>query len=475
MSRSAKLVIIGAGTAGLTALSEARRHTDDVLLINDGPYGTTCARVGCMPSKALLAVAHGYAARTFLAQAGIDGTAGLSVDLPAVMQHVRKLRDRFVMGPIELAESLGDRSIQGRPRFLDPTTLEVNGERIHTEKTIIATGTRPLLPEGWEAFGERILTSDSIFEQRDPGPRGAVIGLGAIGVELGQALAQLGLAVHAFGIVDQIAAVTDPAVNRALLTALRKHMKITSGQEVRLQRASGDSIRVLAGEQSVEVDWVLAAVGRRPNVEGLGLERLGVALDERGIPVYDRCTLQLGSLPIYIAGDVSGIRPLMHEAADEGRIAAYHALAGHRELVGRRVPLGIVFTEPNIALAGLRYADLDPQRHIVGTADFGRQPRALMSARNEGVLRLYVDGATGCLVGAEAAVPDGEHLGHLLAWAIQQRSTVDQLLQMPLYHPTVEEGLRPALQSARKQLGARRQQPDIPLCHEAADWALGAD
>lgn len=475
MVRSVKLAIIGAGTAGLTALSEARRHTDDVLLINDGSYGTTCARVGCMPSKALLAVAHGYARRRFLQDAGVDGTERLAVDRVAVMEHVRRLRDRFVQGPIKLAHSLGERSIRGRPRFVDPQTLELNGQRIHAEKTIIATGTRPILPDAWKRLGDRVLTSDTVFEQRDLGRRGAVIGLGPLGVELGQALARLGCEVYGFGRSERVAGLTDPEVNREMLALLGEEMRIATGREVELLPADSDSLRVRAGGEEVEVDWAIAAIGRRPNIEGLGLEALGVEFNERQVPLFDPSTLQIGTLPLYIAGDVSGLRPLMHEAADSGRIAAYHALIGHKELIGRRAPLRVVFTEPNVASVGLQYTELDDERHLRATADFSQQPRALMTAQNRGMLSLYVESATGRLAGAEMAVPDAEHLAHLFAFAIQQQTTVEDLLQMPFYHPTTVEGLRPALQSARKQLGSRRIQPDIPLCHEAADWALGGD
>src|SRR5690606_26294170 len=147
MTRRVRIAILGAGTAGLTALKEAQRYTDDVLLINHGPYGTTCARVGCMPSKALIEVAHGYARNEWLGKVGIGGTAGLEADLSAVMAHVRELRDRFTAGSIRIAEDLGERSIHGKPRFLDAHTLEVNGETIHADTVVIATGTRPIVPE----------------------------------------------------------------------------------------------------------------------------------------------------------------------------------------------------------------------------------------------------------------------------------------------------------------------------------------
>ncbi len=472
MSRKVRIVILGAGTAGLTALKEAQRYTDDVLLINDGPYGTTCARVGCMPSKALVEVAHAYARRDWLATAGIGGTEGVKVDLAAVMAHVRRLRDRFTTGAIRLSESLGERSIHGRPRFLDPQTLEINGERIHADTVIIATGTRPIVPKPWRAVGERLVTSDEVFDLVAPGRKVGVIGLGPIGAELGQAFAQLGCEVHAFTQESTIAALSDPAVNASLLDVLGKQMSITTGATAEV-RLDNDGVVLDDGTDPVTVDWVLASLGRRPNIEGLGLDTLGVEMDDRGVPVYDQATLRLGDLPIYLAGDVNGLRPLMHEAADEGRIAAHHALQPEADCLARRVPMGIVFTEPGAGRVGLAHHELPASGVVIGRSDFSRQARALMAGRNAGLLHLYADDREGRILGAELVAPDAEHLLHLLGWSIQQGLTVNQMLQMPLYHPTVEEGLRGALQEVRRELGQTRDQPDLPLCREAVDWALG--
>ncbi|MBB3190350.1 dihydrolipoyl dehydrogenase [Halomonas cerina] len=472
MMRHAKLVILGAGTAGLTALKEAQRYTDDVLLINAGPYGTTCARVGCMPSKALLEVAHAYGRRDWLAASGMQGGDTLRMDLSAVMAHVRALRDRFVAGPIGTADALGERSLQGQPRFIDPTTLEVNGERIRAEAVIIATGTRPIVPDAWQSLGERIVTSDDVFELQSPGRRLGVVGLGPIGVELGQAFAQLGCEVHGFTRGPRVAGLSDPEVNASLLEALRRQMTVTTEAEVTLHR-SDKGVVMQGGGQEVEVDWVLASLGRRPNVEGLGLENLGVELDGRGVPRFDAATLRIGDLPVFMAGDVDGLRPLMHEAADAGRIAAYHALHPDAECLARRTPQGIVFTEPGAGHAGLTRAELPESGVVTGSADFTQQARALMAGRNAGRLQLYADESDGRLLGAELVAPDAEHLLHLLAWSIQQNLNVDQLLEMTFYHPTVEEGVRGALQAVRHELGKRRTQPDLPLCHEPADWALG--
>ncbi|MEO8810740.1 MAG: dihydrolipoyl dehydrogenase [Rhodanobacter sp.] len=472
MTRRARIVILGAGTAGLTALKEARRHTDDVLLINDGPYGTTCARVGCMPSKALLEVAHAYARRDWLAGAGITGTADLAVDLAAVMAHVRGLRDRFVAGPIELAESLGERSIRGRPRFLDPQTLEVNGERIHADAVVIATGTHPIVPDDWRALGERVVTSDGVFELVSPGRRIGVVGLGPVGVELSQAFAQLGCDVHAFTQKTTVAALTDPAVNTSLLEVLRRQMSVSTDTtvEARPERAG---VVLDDGTNPVVVDWVLASLGRRPNIEGLGLDTLGAPLDKRGVPAFDPATLRIGNLPIYIAGDVNKLHPLLHEAVDDGRIAAYHALQPDAACLARRTPLSMVFTEPGAGRVGLSFSELPDSGIVTGAADFSRQGRAVTAGRNAGLMHLYASTADGRVVGAEVVAPDAEHLLHLLAWAVQQCLTVNQILQMPFYHPTLEEGLRSALQSARRALSERSPQPDLPLCREAVDWALG--
>ena len=471
MTRQAKVVILGAGTAGMTALKEVQRYTDDVLLINAGPYGTTCARVGCMPSKALLEVAHAYGRRDWLAASGIRGTDTLEADLASVMAHVRKLRDGFVAGPISTAEALGERSIHGQPRFLDATTLEVNGERIKAEAVIIATGTRPNLPEAWRSFGDRVVTSDEVFELKSPGRRVGVVGLGPMGVELGQAFAQLGCEVHAFTRGESVAGLHDPDVNQSLIDVLEGQMSVNTGADVTLRKGSYGVV-MQGGGQEVEVDWVLASLGRRPNVEGLGLENLGVALDKRGVPAFDAKTLRIGELPVFIAGDVDGLRPLLHEAADAGRIAAYHALHPNAECLARRTPQGIVFTEPGAGYAGLIGAKLPSSGVVTGSVDFTRQGRAVTAGRNAGRLTLYADERDGRLLGAEMVAPDAEHLLHLLAWSIQQQLNVDQLLEMPFYHPTVEEGLRSALQGVRRELGKRRTQPDLPLCHEPANAAL---
>lgn len=306
-------------------------------------------------------------------------------------------------------------------------------------------------------------------------PRVAVVGLGAVGAELGQALAQLGLRVSGFTRAKTVAGLSDPRISQALIRSLRADMQVYTGTEVQLEPGDYNAVRVLAGERAMDVDWVLASLGRRPNLEGLGLENLDVELGQDGMPVFDAATRRVGKHPIYIAGDVNGERPVLHEAADDGRIAAYFALHPEAQCLTRRAALGIVFTEPNAARVGQSYATLETEQFVVGEADFSQQARALMAGRNAGCLRVYVSAPDARLLGAEMAVPEGEHLAHLLAWVIQQGLSVDDVLQLPFYHPVVEEGLRSALQAARRELGRHRRTPDLPLCEEPPDWALGGN
>lgn len=448
MTRSVDLAIIGAGTAGLSALKEAGRHTANTVMIDPGPLGTTCARVGCMPSKALLHAARDVAAASAAARRGHLVGDPPTVDVSAVLAHVRGLRDRFASVPARRTEALGERYVAGQPRFLDAETLEVNGERIRARRTIVATGTRPVVPPSWNSVADRVLTSDTLFEQASLAPRIAVIGLGPIGLELGQALGMLGINVDAFGHGGRLAGLQREESNRALHRALDAHMAIHTNSPVELEPAEG-GVRVRWNDQAVVVDQVLAAIGRRPNVEGLALESLGVPLSPRGLPSIDPETLQVADTPVYFAGDVHGLRPLMHEAADEGAIAARHALQDTGDMA-RRTPLAIVFTEPGVARAGMLGSE-PPPGAVSASFDLSRQGRALLMNRPDGVMHVDAD-SQGRLLGAELVAPEAEHLGHELAWLIQQNVTVNEALQLPFYHPVLEEGLRSVFQALRRQL-----------------------
>lgn len=459
-SLTVDVAVIGAGTAGLAAYRAARARGAHAVIIESGPHGTTCARVGCMPSKLLIAAAEASHAIDAAPGFGVHVDGAKRVDGREVMDRVRRERDRFVGFVIEGVERIpaADR-VEGHARFVDRHTLEVDGHtRITARAVVIATGSRPAVPAMLAAAGDRLVVNDDVFSWETLPRSVAVFGPGVIGLELGQALSRLGVRVVVLGRGGRVGPLTDPVVRGAFLEAIsdglyvdpdahvKRVARITEGVEVEYTRLDG-TVRVES------FDWLLAATGRRPNVDGLGLESLGLELDANGVPAFDPATLRVGDTNLFIAGDAANFIPLLHEAADEGRIAGDNAARlpdvapGHR-----RMPLAIVFTDPQVAIVGGGFERLAPGTFEAGEVSFADQGRSRVMRRNRGHLRVYADRATGRFLGAEMAGPAAEHIGHLLAWAAANRMTVASMLEMPFYHPVVEEGLRTALRDLDAKL-----------------------
>ncbi len=462
--KSVDVAIIGAGSAGLYTLGQVRPSGKSFVLINGGHLGTTCARVGCMPSKALIQAADDFHRRNILSRYGVEGYDELELDDEDTLEHVRDLRDTFVERVLSnstdrLPEEL---FIEGYAKFIDPHTLEVEGQRIRAGKIIIATGSRPIIPKPWEVFGERIVTTDSVFEMEGLPQSMAVIGLGVIGLEIGQSLARLGVDVTGFDQLQTIGALDDEAVAKVAIEAIGRDFPLHLGQTAEITEEGG-RLRVTAGEQSVRVDKVLASLGRRPNLDNLAIENAGIELDERGIPVYDHNTMQLGDSHIFIAGDVNGDRPLLHEAGDEGRIAGFNTVNDRVTAFKRKPTLSINFCDPNICHVGSRFSELDPETSAIGEVRFAPVGRAMIMGKNRGIIRVYGDKQSGRLLGAEMACVKGENLAHLLAWAIQNGQTVGELLRMPFYHPVIEEALQAALYDLYSKVEQKNEGPITEL------------
>ena len=460
MERNVDVAIIGAGTAGLSAMSQVRQAKKDFVLINGGELGTTCARVGCMPSKALIQVAHDLHRREIFEREGIEGGADLSVNLPDALEHVRDLRDILVDRVLaNSTDQMGETFIDGYARFVDPGILQVGQEIIHAKSIVIASGTRPLVPDEWVDFGEHIITSDTIFEMEDLPQSIAVVGLGIIGLEIGQALSHLGVSVTGVDQLETIAGLNDPSASQSAIELMTRTFPVWLGHHARLT-SEGSQIRVSAGEHSVVVDKVLAAMGRRSNVDWLSIENAGVDLNEAGLPVFDSNTMQCGESRVFIAGDITASNPVLHEATDEGRIAGYNAARQNSTAFKRKTPFAITFTSPNICTIGAAFKSLDPGTIEIGEMRLGPVGRALIMGVNRGIIRIYVDKSTGILKGATLVAARGENLAHLLAWCIDERMTVLQLLRKPFYHPTMEEALQGALRDVLSRLDL--QKTDVP-------------
>jgi len=469
-ARTVDVAVIGAGTAGLSAYRAAVTAGATAVIVEGGTYGTTCARVGCMPSKLLIAAAEAAHHAEKAAPFGVHAT--VRVDGRGVMDRIRKERDRFVGFVVESVEQIPDADrLRGRARFVGPGRLEIEpgdgSERLEVtaRSVVVATGSSPWVPPVFRGAKDRLVVNDDVFEWETLPGSVAVFGAGVIGLELGQALARLGVRVRLFGRSGTVGPLTDPGVRDAALLAFAEDLSIDTDAKVHAVERTDEGVSVSfdlpGGETARETfDYVLVAAGRRPNLS-LGLEEAGARFADDGKPIVDRDTLLAATLDpqhgLFIAGDASDDVPLLHEAADEGRIAGENAARFPDVAPGlRRSLLAVTFTEPQLAVVGASHRALRRTREegdlVVGEVSFQNQGRSRVMLQNRGRLHVYADPRTGRFLGAEMAGPRAENIGHLLAWAHQQSLTIDQMLAMPFYHPVVEEGLRTALRDASAKL-----------------------
>ena len=467
--KSYDVLIIGAGTAGLSARKVVSKYTQNYVVVDDGILGTTCARVGCMPSKAFIQIANDFHRRNSFQELGIAGAESLKIDSEKVMTHTRKLRDRFVKSVLGGMDEWKEKHfISRRARFVDNHTVDLGGEKIKAEKIIIATGSSPIIPTPWQEFSDFFIDTNSFFELPQLPQSVGVIGLGVIGTELGQALHRLGVEVIGISQGRAIAGLSDPKLIEYTSDKLAQEMNLDFSGVQKLS-SKDQKLMIQTAEKKYLVEKAVISVGRKPNLSNLGLENLALDLDVRGIPYFNEKSCQLRDADnIFIAGDVDGSKAILHESADDGAIAGYNACHEKIEEFKRRTWLGITFSSPNIATVGKRYSDLIREKvnFEYGEVSFEGQGRSIVMLSEKGHLRVYGDKKTNRLLGAELFAPSGEHIAHSLAWVISQKMTVGEVLRLPFYHPVVEEGLRTALRDLAKKLPEKRSALEVAVCQE---------
>jgi dihydrolipoamide dehydrogenase len=507
MNRRVEVAVIGAGHAGLNAIAEVRRTTPHAVLIAGGGPGSTWARTGRGPTEVAQRLAAHCARRPSFGHRGgvvpkstrINGgnsdgaTGGLRAD-PAVPTPIARWNDDpdddwddGLMTDTRAIDSLiselrrSGALIEDYARFIGPTVLRAGGETIEAGAVVIAAGARSRIPaQWWERLGERILTLDSLFALQQLPASVAVLGLGPIGLELGQALRRLGVRVIGVMSSGSIADLPDPVINQAALDALGREFPLWIGADGVLE-AQGDpdggQVLVSAGPNRAVVDRVLVADGRHPNLEGLNLVQTGCTLDRRGVPVHHPATLRIGRLPIYIAGMAGGGDVTLYGAAEQGRVAGYNAC--HRtpiELV-THTPRNVVWCEPNIAWVGPGWPLLDHAHLVVGQVRFGPLgpdrigglSGGLMTdptggpaeEQGSGLLRVYADRRDGRILGGAMLGPGSEQLSHLLAWGVQQGLVVQELLAIPGGQVPIAQALRDALHELARRIRPVPSNPSV--------------
>ena len=459
--RKVDVAVIGAGSAGLPAYRAARMHTEKVVLIEGGVYGTTCARVGCMPSKLLIAAAEAAHSIETASKFGVYSSKP-TINGHDVMKRVRSERDRFVGFVLESVENIDqNHHFRGHAQFIDNHTIQVEDKIIEAKSVVISTGSSPKLMSMFNGLGDRLVVNDDIFDWDTLPESVAVFGPGVIGLELGQALHRLGVRIRIFGLSGSLKPLSDMGIKSYAENLFKDEFPLDTkanilGLELENEQVKISFVDPKNGEEKEELfDFLLAATGRSPNVNDLGLENTKLELDSLGVPLYNSSTMQCGNSSIFIAGDVNNDLPILHEAADEGKIAGDNAARFPDIKSGlRRSPVTVVFCDPQIAIVGESWSELEGNENVVtGKVSFEGQGRSRIILKNKGLMHVYADQNSGLFLGSEFIGPHAEHLAHLMSWAHQQNMTIQQMLEMPFYHPVIEEGLRTALKDAESKLG----------------------
>jgi len=442
MIRRYDLVVIGGGTAGLVAAVIAAGVGARVILIERERTGGDCLWTGCVPSKSLLAAADlAHRMRT----AGAVGLAPVEprIDFARVMAHVDAARR--TIEPHDSPERLrrdGVEVVHGEARFVAPGRVEVEARVISYRAALIATGSRPLVPavEGLAEAGP--LTSETLWDLRELPRRLVVMGGGPIGCELGQAFARLGSDVTLIEQEDRLLGKEEPEASRLVAERLDgEGVRVLTGAGVARIEGGTALVAGAGDEEPVAFDQVIAATGRRPDTDDLGLEAVGVALDEKGAVRVDERLRTTGE-HVFAAGDVTGALPFTHVAAYHARVAAVNALFLTRRKADHRAVPWVTFTDPEVARVGLteaaargRYGD----GTVVATHDYAELDRAITAGRPYGFAKLVGD-HRGRLVGATVAAPAaGEAIAELAA-TVRRRGKIGELSEAVHAYPTFAEG-----------------------------------
>ncbi|UTT61879.1 dihydrolipoyl dehydrogenase family protein [Microcella humidisoli] len=441
------LLVIGGGTAGLVAAKTAARFGTSTLLVEAHRMGGDCLWTGCVPSKSLIAAADTAARARSGAQLGVHAD-DVRVDFAAVMRHVHAaIHEIEPADSAEVVEATGARVIMGRARFTSARTAviePVDGTAtvaVRFRQAIIATGSAPEVPALPGIDGVEVLTSDDVWQLTEQPERLAVLGAGAIGSELSQAFARLGTHVTLVQRNARVLPKEDPDASTLVAAALtRDGVDVRVGTTVERVEAGTDGrsgTLHLSDGTAVAFDRVLVALGRRPRIEGLGLEATGVRLDDRGYVAVDT-SLRTSDRRIWSAGDVSGLPQFTHIAGVNGSLAATNAALGLRRRVDADAVPRVTFTHPEVAAVGLAPADAAAAGCAVREVLHEHTDRAIAEDEMAGFTRIVVD-TKGRVRGAVIVGPRaGESIGEA-ALAVRQGITTSAIASTTHPYPTYSD------------------------------------
>lgn len=447
------LAIIGSGPGGYVAAIRAAQLGLKTAIIEKSYLGGTCLNVGCIPTKAMLASVEALHTARSGKDYGFTAT-DVQPDYPAMMKRRDKVVETLRGGVGMLMKKNKIEVLNGFGKFLGPNALEVSGgdqaaKRVTAANVIIATGSVVAKPPIPGSDLEGVVDSDRLLTLPKVPKSMVVIGAGAVGLEWGDIFNELGTKITVIEMVDRILPPADAEVANDLAKTLqRKGFDILTGVGVKgIEKAKGGLKVNYAKEgeepKSVEAEIVLVATGRWPFTDGLGLDKVGIQLDRRSIPINDQ--LQTKAKGVYAIGDVTPVPMLAHVASRGGEVAA-EVIAGHKAKIDYKLVPSCVYTSPEVAWVGLteaqareRYGDVK-----VGKYQFRGLGRAMASGYKDGFVKVIAEPKYGEILGVHMV---GAHVTDLIsepAAIMAMEGTVDEVFHTIHAHPTMPEAFMEA-------------------------------
>ena len=457
---SYQVVVIGSGPGGyVAAIRAAQLGMKTAIIEKYSTLGGTCLNVGCIPSKALLdSSEHFVKAKKEFAEHGI-GVGDVQVN----MEQMIARKDKVVKQTCDGVEFLMKKNkidvFHGVGSFVDKGTIKVTAEdgstqEIKTEKTIIATGSKPVIIPGVAYDKKRVITSTEALNIKEVPKHMIIIGGGVIGLELGSVYARLGTKITVVEYFDRLISSMDSALSKELQRSLRKlgftfHFKTKVNSAV----TEGDGVKVVAEDAKgkvieLEADYCLVAVGRRAYTDGLGLENVGIATDDRGKVEVDG-HLQTNVPGIYAIGDVVKGAMLAHKAEEEGVFVA-ETMAGQKPHINYKLIPGVVYTWPEVAAVGYTEEELKEsgRKYKAGSFPMRALGRSRASMDIDGLIKVLADAETDEILGMHMIGARAADLIIEGVVAMEYRASAEDIARMSHPHPTYTEAIKEACLAA---------------------------
>jgi dihydrolipoamide dehydrogenase len=455
------VIVVGGGPGGyVSAIRCAQLGLKTAIVEKYSTFGGTCLNVGCIPSKALLdSSEHYYNASHTFATHGIK-LKDLKVDMPQMIARKNEVVEQTTGGITYLFKKNKVTAYQGLGSFIDKNTISIkkadgSTEQITAKNIVIATGSKPTVLPFIQVDKKRIITSTEALNLIEVPKHLILIGGGVIGLELGSVYARLGAKVTVIEFSDAIIGTMDKTLGTELLKSLKKiGMEFLLSHKVTSAKVSGNKVTVTADDPSgksisLDGDYCLLAVGRTAYTEGLGLDKLGITVDERGkkIPVNEH--LETTVPGIYAIGDVVRGAMLAHKAEDEGTYVA-ERIAGQKPHINYNLIPGVVYTWPEVASVGYTEEQLKEKgvQYKSGSFPFKASGRARASMDTDGLVKVLADAATDEILGVHMIGPRVADVIAEAVVAMEFRASAEDIARISHAHPTYTEAFKEAAMAA---------------------------